>query len=85
MPLRFRISDDAGECVAFSSSPLVETILSLHVLAEPKHHPLQHPWVRRMRRLDPALKRAIRDFVFRLSRRRIFRNAADRAAASSSN
>ena len=64
MPLRFRIADDDGELVSFSSSPLVETILSLHVLAEPKHHPLQHPWVRRMRSLDPALKRSIRAFVF---------------------
>ena len=37
---------------------------SLHVLVEPKHHPLQHPWVRRMRGLPPALRRAIADWSF---------------------
>jgi DNA-binding transcriptional ArsR family regulator len=50
--------------VAHAYSPLLETVLSLHVLVEPKHHPLQHPWVRRMRRLDPALKREIVDLSF---------------------
>ncbi|MGH3103783.1 MAG: DUF5937 family protein [Gaiellaceae bacterium] len=39
-------------------------VLSLHVLVEPKHHPLQHPWVRAMRRLAPALKREIAGFSF---------------------
>jgi DNA-binding transcriptional ArsR family regulator len=39
-------------------------VLSLHVLVEPKHHPLQHPWVRRMRKLPPSLKRDIADFSF---------------------
>lgn len=39
-------------------------MLSLHVLVEPKHHPLQHPWVREMRGLTPALKRAVVDFSF---------------------
>jgi DNA-binding transcriptional ArsR family regulator len=39
-------------------------VLSLHVLVEPKHHPLQHPWVRRMRRLRPELKREIADLAF---------------------
>jgi DNA-binding transcriptional ArsR family regulator len=39
-------------------------VLSLHVLVEPKHHPLQHPWVRRARSLRPALKRAIAEFSF---------------------
>jgi DNA-binding transcriptional ArsR family regulator len=64
MPLRFRLPDDAAGRVAFSSSPLLEAIVSLHVLVSPKHHPLQHPWVRRMRALDPALKRSIRAFSF---------------------
>lgn len=45
-------------------SPLLEAVLSLHVLVEPKHHPLQHPWVREMRALSPALKRAVADFAF---------------------
>jgi DNA-binding transcriptional ArsR family regulator len=39
-------------------------VLSLHVLVEPKHHPLQHPWVRRMQKLPPSLKREISDFSF---------------------
>jgi DNA-binding transcriptional ArsR family regulator len=43
---------------------LLEAVLSLHVLVEPKHHPLQHPWVRQMRGLTPALKRAVSDFSF---------------------
>ena len=34
------------------------------MLVEPKHHPLQHPWVRRMRRLPSAQKRAIADWSF---------------------
>lgn len=50
--------------MAFAYSPLLECVLSLHVLVEPKHHPLQHPWVRRMRRLPAPLKRRIADFSF---------------------
>ena len=34
----------------------------------PKEHPLQHPWIRRMRSLSPALKREIRAFGFLYSR-----------------
>jgi DNA-binding transcriptional ArsR family regulator len=54
----------AVERVSHAYSPLLEAVLSLHVLVEPKHHPLQHAWVRRMRRLPPPLKRAIDDFSF---------------------
>jgi DNA-binding transcriptional ArsR family regulator len=39
-------------------------VLSLHVLVEPKHHPLQHAWVRAMRKLPPALRREIADLSF---------------------
>jgi len=39
-------------------------VLSLHVLMYPKEHPLQHPWIRQMRTLSPALKREIRSFGF---------------------
>ena len=42
----------------------MEAVLSLHVLVEPKHHPVQHEWVRAMRRLPPALKREIDVFAF---------------------
>jgi DNA-binding transcriptional ArsR family regulator len=59
MAIRFRIPPDAAERVSFSYSPLSEAVLSLHVLAEPKHHPLQHGWVRAMRRLPASLKREI--------------------------
>jgi DNA-binding transcriptional ArsR family regulator len=45
-------------------------VLSLHVLVGPKHHALQHEWVRRMRALDPALRREIDVFGF-LYRRHI--------------
>src|SRR5215472_7134726 len=42
----------------------MEAVLSLHVVVEPKHHPVQHEWVRAMRRLSPALKREIGLFAF---------------------
>src|SRR5262249_58762512 len=42
----------------------MEAVLSLHVLVEPKHHPVQHEWVRAMRRLSPALKREVDVFAF---------------------
>jgi DNA-binding transcriptional ArsR family regulator len=62
--IRFRLPAGAIERVSHAYSPLLEAVLSLHVLVEPKHHPLQHPWVRRMRRLPPPLKRAIEEFSF---------------------
>jgi DNA-binding transcriptional ArsR family regulator len=37
-------------------APLVESILALHVLVEPGHHPEQHPFVREMRSLPPAFR-----------------------------
>jgi hypothetical protein len=55
----FRLPPSAAERVAFSYSPAMEAVLSLHVLVEPKHHPVQHEWVRAMRRLSPALKREV--------------------------
>jgi hypothetical protein len=62
--IRFRLSEDAEECLAFTYSPLLETVLSLHVLVEPKHHPLQHEWVRRMRALPAELRRRIKSLAF---------------------
>lgn len=64
MPLRFAVPTYALDRLAFAYSPLLEAVLSLHVLVEPKHHPLQHEWVRRMRTLPPGLKRRISDFGF---------------------
>jgi DNA-binding transcriptional ArsR family regulator len=55
------------EHVALAVSPLHECVLSLHVLLGPKHHALHHDWVRRMRALDPALRREVEalGFVYR--------------------
>ena len=60
----FHVPASAAERVGFSYSPSLETVLSLHVLVEPKHHPVQHGWVRAMRGLAPALKREIDVFAF---------------------
>jgi DNA-binding transcriptional ArsR family regulator len=62
--ITFRFAADPAESIAFSYSPVVEAVLSLHVLTEPKHHPLQHPWVRRARTLPAALRREIAAFGF---------------------
>lgn len=64
MAIRFLLPERESESVAFAYSPLVEAVLSLHVLAAPKHHPLQHAWVRRMQRVEPSLRAGIRAFRF---------------------
>ena len=64
MAIRFVLPAEEAESVAFAYSPVVEAVLSLHVLVAPKHHPLQHAWVRRMRVLDSALRAEIRAFAF---------------------
>jgi DNA-binding transcriptional ArsR family regulator len=64
MAIRFRLPAEAVERVSHAYSPLLEAVLSLHVLVEPKHHPLQHPWVRKARSLPVALKRDIAAFSF---------------------
>ena len=64
MAIRFHLPDENPESVGFAYSPLLEAVLSLHVLVEPKHHPLQHPWVREMRRLRPGLKRSLSELSF---------------------
>src|SRR3954470_24705588 len=57
--IRFELSEQQDDVVAFGYSPLLESVLSLHVLAEPKHHALQHTWVRAMRNLPSSLRREI--------------------------
>ena len=64
MAIRFVLPEQESESVAFAYSPVVEAVLSLHVLVAPKHHPLQHAWVRRMRKLDPKLRAEIQAFRF---------------------
>jgi DNA-binding transcriptional ArsR family regulator len=62
--ITIRLRADAADLVDFAYSPLLEAQLSLHVLVAPNHHGLQHPWVRRMRRLPAELKREIAAFSF---------------------
>jgi DNA-binding transcriptional ArsR family regulator len=62
--IRILFPEHPVEHLAFSTSPALEAVLSLHVLVGPKHHALQHAWVRQMRSLDPALKRRIEAFAF---------------------
>lgn len=63
--IRFAVpADDAPDRIAFAYSPLQEAVLSLHVLVAPKHHALQHDWVREMRKLPAALKRRISELGF---------------------
>ena len=64
MAIRFHLPAFAIERLSFAYSPLVEAVLSLHVLVEPKHHPLQHEFVRRMRALSPSLRRRIAELAF---------------------
>jgi DNA-binding transcriptional ArsR family regulator len=62
--ITFRFVAEPAESIAFSYSPVVEAVLSLHVLTEPKHHPLQHAWVRSARDLPATLRRDIAAFGF---------------------
>ncbi|MGX9885513.1 DUF5937 family protein [Streptomyces sp. NPDC002276] len=64
MTIVFRVPVGGAERVAFAYSPAMEAVLSLHVLVEPRHHPVQHGWVRAMRGLSPALKREIDVFAY---------------------
>src|SRR5215813_2839164 len=63
--IRIRIDKRSpGGNVAFAYSPLLECLISLHVLVGPRDHALRHGWVRRMRSLDPRLRRRIDAFSF---------------------
>ena len=62
--ITFVLPEGALERVAVAYSPLVEAFFSLDVLTEPKHHPLHHAWVRRARKLAPALRREIAFFSY---------------------
>ncbi|MDQ6692956.1 MAG: DUF5937 family protein [Chloroflexota bacterium] len=53
------------EQVAFGYSPIRETLRSLHVVADCRHHPLHIPWVLQARkRMSPALKAEVQRFEF---------------------
>src|SRR5690349_4524758 len=62
--ITFRFAADPTESIALSYSPVLEAVLSLHVLTGPKHHPLQHAWVRKARDFAPELRRDIAAFGF---------------------
>ena len=64
MGIRLRIPESPNGLVHVAPAPMVEAMLSLHVLLHPKEHPLQHPWIRSMRSLSAGLKREIRTFCF---------------------
>ena len=64
MAIRFELGVDQDAAVAFGYSPLLESVLSLHVLTEPKHHALQHGWIRAMRGLPASLRREIAALSF---------------------
>jgi DNA-binding transcriptional ArsR family regulator len=63
LAIRFRV-EDRPESVRFALAPAAEAVMSLHVLLFPKIHAVQHPWIRAMRAVSPALKREIRAFAF---------------------
>src|SRR4051812_49367400 len=64
MAIRFELGEQQDGVVAFGYSPLFESVLSLHVLSEPKHHALQHGWVRAMRALPAPVKHEISALSF---------------------
>jgi DNA-binding transcriptional ArsR family regulator len=63
LAIRFEL-EDRPDSVRFALAPAAEAIMSLHVLLYPKIHALQHPWIRAMHGVSPALKREIRAFGF---------------------
>jgi DNA-binding transcriptional ArsR family regulator len=64
LPIRIILGEAGPSFFRFAASPLMEALLSLHVLGAPKKHPLQHGWVRDMRRLPAALKQDVRALAF---------------------
>ena len=60
-------AEKSCDAVAFAQSPLVECVLSLHVLAQPSSHALRHGWVRRMRTLSGRLRSRVDAFAFAYS------------------
>jgi DNA-binding transcriptional ArsR family regulator len=62
--IRLRIDPERPSLVRVSRAPLLEAVISLHVLLYPKRHPLQHPWIRGARALSSELKREIRALAF---------------------
>lgn len=64
MAIRFHLSSITNAQIASGYSPLLEALISLHSVLEPKHHPIQHPWARRTRGLPARLREELRGFGF---------------------
>ena len=62
--ISFQLAPDSLERVAFAYGPWQETVFSLHVLVTPQHHPLHHPFIRRMRSLPVSLRRELAALSF---------------------
>jgi DNA-binding transcriptional ArsR family regulator len=65
MGVRLLVPEIAAAHAALVYSPALEAVLSLHILVEPRHHPLHHQWVRAARRrLSADMRRLIAGFRF---------------------
>ncbi len=62
--IRLRLPASPSSWLAIVCSPVIEAIFSLHVITQPKHHPLQHEWVRSTRQLPRELRRRIGEFAW---------------------
>ncbi len=62
--IRLQLPASVTSWIAIVYSPVIETIFSLHVLTQPRHHPLQHEWVRSTRQLPRELRRRIGEFAW---------------------
>ena len=62
MAIRFHLATITREQIAYGYSPVLEALISLHSVLEPKHHPVQHPWARQIRALPARLREDLRRF-----------------------
>ena len=62
--IRFHLETITDAQIACGYSPVLEALISLHSVLEPKHHPVQHPWARRTRALPVRLREELRRFAF---------------------
>ena len=62
--IRFHLETISSAQIACGYSPVLEALISLHSVLEPRHHPLQHPWARKTRSLPVRLREDLRRFGF---------------------
>jgi DNA-binding transcriptional ArsR family regulator len=62
--IRVRFPNQLDETVTFGRSPLLECVLSLHVLAAPNRYAVHGGWLRRSRSLSRSLRRHIDELSF---------------------